>query len=133
MSDTSDRGDIPDVLPSEDSPPHVKPHCPACGGADLIKFSAVRIKDLGGDQGVVPVAHLLGTIPIRGVKVYKVSPIVYFAYSFVDTNTGEELRGQRADPFLRLCLSCGFMSWHLNRADRERIREERDRLMKDRD
>jgi hypothetical protein len=102
-----------------------------CGGTDLITFSGVRIKDLGGDQGVVPVAHLL-TIPSRGVKVFRGSPIIYFAYSFVDTNTGEELTGQRADPFLRLCLSCGFMAWHLNRADRERIRQERDRLMKDR-
>jgi hypothetical protein len=131
MSDTSDPGD-PDALPSEDSPPHGKRHCPVCGGADLIKCSAVRIKDLGDDQGVVPVAHLL-TVPSRGVKVFAGSPIVYFAYGFIDTKTGEELKGHRADPFVRLCLSCGFMAWHLNRADRERIREERDRLMKDRD
>jgi len=134
MSHTNDPGDVAEVLPSGDAAPHIKRHCPVCGGEDFIKFSAAPVKDLVGEDGVAPLAHL------RAYRERKASanslwrtPEVYFGYSFIDTKTGKEIEGDVANPFLRLCLSCGFMAWHLNRADRDRIREQRDRLMNDLD
>jgi hypothetical protein len=125
MNPTNESGDIPEVLPTQDVHPHVKRHCPVCGGEDFVKFSAIDLRDLVGEEGVEPLAHLLAK---RQRAHQWGSARVYFGYSFIDRKTGKEVEGHVADPFLRLCLSCGFMAWHLNRADLERIRELRDRL-----
>ena len=131
MSDTNNPADVPEALSGNDPPPHAKRHCPVCGSEELLKFSGkLDDREVEGSHGVALLASLF--TQVHGVHVYG-SKVIQFGYSFIDMKTGKDVETNTTDPFLRVCLSCGYLMWHLTSADRDRIRDLRDELMNNRD